>query len=127
MKTASFYELFCLHNRCQPADFSEAVLRRCFCRGRYFPARLLALIHSGYFTTDFALIEAVKPLASANAVKAELIAFQDMHPDEGLLRGLLKLRISRKRLLNEAEWLFGRASSTISVTTAAHKGDAGPI
>ena len=109
MKSASFYELFCAQHRCQPAKFNDAVLRRCFCRKRYYPARLLALVRRGHFDEDFALIEAVKQLTSADAVEAEIICLRDVYPPNGLLRGLLNLRLSAKRVACEAGRLFARA------------------
>ena len=110
MKSNSFCELFCAHYGCKPAEFNEAILRSCFSPGRYYPARLLALVHQGHFKDDFVLIESVKPLTSAEAVAAEVISFRDMHPQSGVLRGLLNLRLSSKRIVSEAERLFAGAN-----------------
>jgi hypothetical protein len=111
MKNDSFYELFCAQYRCQPADFNRVVLRHCFYRCRYYFGRSLALLQSDYFSLDLALIEAIKPLTSAMDVEAEISAFREIHPHEGLFHDFLKVRLSGRRLIGEAQRLFASGSS----------------
>jgi hypothetical protein len=106
MNNTSFCGLFCAEHKCRPYDFEMAVFRLCLYPSRYYLGCLLMMVNQDYFDEDFALIEAVKNLTSVGEIKAEIDALRHTHPQKGLFRHWLKVRISGPRLLNEATRLF---------------------
>lgn len=118
MKNTTFCDLYCgIFNR-QPEVFPEELFWSCLFPQALFVARLLWRCHRDYFKPDLELMARVKNLTDATDVKAEFHDYYYQHPPSGVLRGVLKVRISGQRLINMANRVFTAAKTTTPVAPA---------
>ncbi len=111
MKTTTFCDLYCGIFKCPPEAFTEELFWSCLFPQARFVARLLWRCHRDYFKSDLELISRVKDLTDATDVKAEFHDYYYHHPPSGVLRGVLKMRISGQRLIQLAYGLFTAAKN----------------
>lgn len=75
-----------------------------FSRALYPHARVFAAVMRhlwpGYFRKDVELIRRISSLRTESDVRLEIDNFRYQNPEEGLLRGSLRLRVSCKRLIH---------------------------
>ena len=106
---ASFCDLFCKAYCCSPQEFDERLFWHCLYPHAVGLARLLWRLNRAYFEPDLELVRQVKFLTRADEVVLEIEGFR-LHRRAGLLRGLLKVRISGRRLLDTANRIFAEAA-----------------
>jgi hypothetical protein len=84
------------------AGFEEDVFwRSLYPHARGF-ARLMWRFWPGYFQRDLELIRRLAVVTSGQEVRFEVDNFRYQHPESGLFRRGLRLRVSGKRLINLA-------------------------
>jgi hypothetical protein len=106
MKKTSFSDLFCEAHKCSPVEFPARVFWRCLYPQATPLTHLVWHLNRAYFQPDLELIEQMRNLTNLAEVRLELNRFRYYHRSTGILRGILKLRISGQRLLNLADELF---------------------
>lgn len=106
MDRISFKDRFCRVYQCLPEQFSNRVFWLCL----YPQAKLFATTASsanpGAFAWDFDLIESVANAGSLNDIQAEIDLHHYHRPLTGPLKGLLRIRISGRRLRRLAREVF---------------------
>ena len=107
---ASFCDLFCRATQCSPEDFDNRVFWLCIYPHAVLPARLIGRVNRDYFKQDLELIERIKHLSKSKEVELELERFRYSRGSQGFLRGVLKMRISGRRLMDLAGRLFAEAA-----------------
>lgn len=103
---ASFQDRFCWVYHCPPEQFSTRVFQLCL----YPQARLFAKTARpdlpGLFDWDFGCIKSVAGAGSLSQVQAEIDLHRYHQPPAGMLKGLLRIRISGRRLSGLARDVF---------------------
>ncbi len=74
-------------------------------------ARIVRFIRFGYFQRDMELIRRLGALNSVNEVRFEIDNYRYQHPEFGLFRRSLRLRVSGKRLIQLARRVMKRDGS----------------
>jgi hypothetical protein len=95
----SFETACCERFQCPSKDFPTAVLWHCFHPRGLKIGRVLHRISPAYFESELELIRWLAKCTEFQELKNELEGYRWLHPDFGLLRGWLKVRISGLRLL----------------------------
>jgi hypothetical protein len=98
----AFREACCERLGLAPTAFEEFVLWQCFCRRGRALGKALWRLRPGYFKRDLELIQRVADCTSLRSVRSELRAPGGPLHAGGLLRRMLKVRLSGQRLLNLA-------------------------
>jgi hypothetical protein len=106
---ASFCDLFCKAFECAPEEFDQRAFWLCLYPHAVLPARFIWILNRGYFKQDLELTGLVKHLTSSDEVVLEVERFRSYYRTTGLLRGLLRVRISGRRVLKLAGRLFAEA------------------
>ena len=91
-------------------EFDERLFWLCLYPHAVALARLLWQLNRAYFEPDFALVKQVKFLTRADEVVLEIEGFRLRRRRAGLLRGLVKVRISGRRLLDTASRILAEAA-----------------
>lgn len=108
MDGESFVDLVCETFKCSPEDFNETVFWLCVFPQALFLARWLWRWNRGYFKPDLELIEQVKNATDQGELMFELNDFRRHHPQAGIFRTWLKVRLSGERLLALGDKLFSK-------------------
>jgi hypothetical protein len=103
---SDFLNLFCGKFGCATSKFEKLVFLECVYPEGRDVARLLRLVYPGFFRSDFALIEKVSRATSLSDFKKLVDFHAAQTSQEGGLRVLLKVRISKQKLLKLAETIF---------------------
>jgi hypothetical protein len=101
-----FCSLFCAQFHCPPQKFEKQVFVECVYPHAGKLARFIGLIRPGVFKADFALIEQIKHATSLEEVRRVVRFHGAQDAPGGLIRLVLKVRVSRQRLLHLAKELF---------------------
>ncbi|MGC8744355.1 MAG: hypothetical protein ACP5T0_10805 [Verrucomicrobiia bacterium] len=80
-------------------DYYKTVFYRSLYPHTLLPAKILMKIHPALFLDDFELLRLVATAASADEVSEIVTRFIYENPPRGIIRGLLKIRISPERLI----------------------------
>jgi hypothetical protein len=101
---------YCQRHQFSPDDFTEKVLWECMRPLQRPIARLIWLFNEDFFKSDLELINQVKD-ASTYAKVREITKFLSKEPsNSNFLRRVLKIRISRSKLLDLAADELGETS-----------------
>ncbi|MBI5478009.1 MAG: hypothetical protein HY906_04090 [Deltaproteobacteria bacterium] len=101
MMPTTFREACCERFGVGPEAFEDAVLRHCLYPHARPVARLLRRrARRGYFDPDLDLIRAVAECTGLSAMAATLNVHRYHHADAGFWRGLLRVRLSGRRLMD---------------------------
>jgi len=94
----TFRDIYCSRHSLDPKNYQHAVLRRCL----YLHAQplwwLLGWSHPGFFQPDLELIESIAQLRSRKDFASEAADFQNHPGNRNLLKRVLRLRVSVRRL-----------------------------
>jgi hypothetical protein len=120
METQSFRDLFCAKFKCAPEEFETGVLWHCIHPRTLALAKLIWRVNPEHFLQDLELIHHVQEVTSLEDLKTEYNAFSYHHPNLGLLRKNLKVRISGQRLTNLAGKLFGNTAEDRKKSPEVH-------
>ena len=101
-----FLTLFCEKFHCRISHFEKLVFMECVHPEGRDAARLMRLVYPGFFRSDFVLIEEVKYTMSYSEFQRRVDYHAAQTSHEGGLRFLLKVRLSKTRLLKLAQSLF---------------------
>lgn len=89
-------------------DYVEGVFYRAlYPHARWF-ARLMRYFYRNYFQADYEAIRWVSAAKTVHELRQELECYRHNHPERGVFRRALKLRISAKRLVNLGGCLLPR-------------------
>ncbi|HVZ66350.1 MAG TPA: hypothetical protein VG936_17440 [Lacunisphaera sp.] len=94
---STFRELYCARHGIAPGRFEHVLIRRCL----HWQARPFAWVlrlNRDYFAPDFEFARAVGELRSRRGFRAEAAEFHYHPKNRGLLRSVLRLRVSSQRL-----------------------------
>lgn len=98
--------MYCARSGCSDDRFEERVFRHClYPHVRWF-CSVLNAVNSDYFRWDFELIRWAGNSRTYKELRSEVNNFSRQHPARGLLRGWLRIRLSRHRLLALAAPFF---------------------
>ena len=100
MNNATFRERCCEFFQCSEEECAEKILWYCMYPSSLRLARFMWSLDREYFGWDFALIDEVSDTTSLESLQSEVEEFRYHNRARGLLRGVLKIRISGQRLLN---------------------------
>jgi len=103
---ADFLTLFCEKFHCRSGNFEKLVFRECVHPDGRDAARLMRLVYPGFFRSDFILLEDVKYATSFSEFQRRVDYHAAQTSHEGGLRFLLKVRLSKTRLLKLAQSVF---------------------
>lgn len=106
-QTKNFRDLFCERFVCKPEKFESKLFREAMNPDLKLLAVAIGCVHPGLFEKDF---EYIRRVAYAES-KAEILAIVNRLPydpefNRGALRGIFRLRISGRRLVQLANELF---------------------
>jgi hypothetical protein len=101
-----FLNLFCGKFGCQTAKFEKLVFLECVYPEGRDVARLLRTVYPGFFRSDFVLIERVSHATNLSEFKTLVDFHAAQTSQEGGLRVLLNVRVSKQRLLKLAQKIF---------------------
>jgi hypothetical protein len=104
-----FLTLFCEKFGCDPRKFKKCVFVECVHPEGQALARCLHLFRPRLFERDLDLIERVKNATSFTQIERLVDYEEAKYTPEGLVRLVLKARVSKKRLLALAQTLFSRS------------------
>lgn len=83
-------------------DYVEGVFYRAlYPHARWF-ARLVRFFYRNYFAADYAAIRWISAATTVQEVRSELANYRYHHPERGVFRRALRLRVSSKRLVHMA-------------------------
>src|SRR5690348_16475651 len=99
MAARTLRERYCEVFHCSQQGFSEHLFLQCLPPRAARMARLLQPTKKALFKPDFELIEQVSSATSVEDIRDEINDFRYHNPPTGLLRGVLRVRVSSKRLL----------------------------
>ena len=99
MAAHTLRERYCERFNCPPQEFRERVFWQCVPPQAAGLAQLIRPMKGGLFEPDWELIEQVADSTSLEEVHAEIEAFRYHHPPTGVMRKVLRVRVSGKRLL----------------------------
>ena len=102
--------LFCEKFRCPERKFEKRLFLECLHPKGAGIARMIRLVNPGYFRSDFELIEQLKHATSFDQVKRLVNFHGTQNTSGGLLRLMIKARLSKQRLLSLAQNLFAAQS-----------------
>jgi len=110
---ADFRRLFCEKYACPSHKYARRVFWECACPEGRWVIRLLRVLRPGLFQTDFDLIDQIKGATSFTQLQ-RMVDYHDVkHAPAGLLRVILRARLSHQRLMRLAENLFaGRGANS---------------
>lgn len=80
-------------------DYYKTVFYRSLYPHARLPAKILMKIHPALFLDDFELLRLVATAASADEIIDIVTRFIYENPPRGIIRGLLRIRISPQRLI----------------------------
>jgi len=103
-----FLSLFCEKFSCSPRKYEKRVFVECVHPQGMLMARVIRRFNPRLFKTDFDLIEKIKHAASFDEVKRVVNFHGAQNAPDGLIRLLLKVRVSKQRLLELAQTLFSK-------------------
>jgi hypothetical protein len=96
----SFRNGFCMKHVIRPERFEREVFWRCVHDRGAWLARMILMVHPGFFRRDLALIREIGGMMSLDQVKDALQRFhKETQESGGFLRRKLKVRLSGERLL----------------------------
>src|SRR5581483_4019434 len=105
-RSKNFQEL-CSERFGRPAvDYEKVVFWWCLYEHASIPARIIHRLNPDFFRWDFELLRTVGKATDLNELSVDLNNFRYQQRSEGLLRGLLRVRISGQRVLNLGSRLF---------------------
>jgi len=90
---------------------SELFARSVYPRARAFAA-IVRWVWPTYFRKDFELIQIVANLRTESAIRKAAAEFRYHNPEEGILRGYFRLRISHRRLVYNCNQILKTAKRT---------------
>jgi len=105
-----FLGLFCEKFRCSPRKFKKRVFLECVYPHGALAARFIRLVNPRLFKADFALIEKIATAASFEEVRRVVDHHGAQNAPEGLVRLVLRVRLSKQRTLELAQSLFQKDS-----------------
>lgn len=111
MNRRAFFELFCDAYECLPKNFDETVLLLCVFPSASLLVRLLYRLNREFFSKDIELIRQVKHLTNTEDIRQEICDYYYRYPARGLVRRILRARVSGQRLLGLADHLFKKAGN----------------
>jgi len=98
-RMVSFIVKYCQRHRCLPEDFAVKVLWQCMRPFQSPLARVIWVFNADFFHSDLELIRQVKD-ATTYAKVREIVRFSSKEPStNSFMRRVLKVRISRAKLL----------------------------
>jgi len=98
-RKASFIVKYCQRHHCLPEDFAVKVLWHCMRLLQGPLARVIWIFNTDFFQSDLELIHQVKD-ATTYAKVREIVRFSSKEPStNSFMRRVLKVRISRAKLL----------------------------
>jgi hypothetical protein len=105
----SFRSCFCERFNCPDSEYEERAFTKCL----YLRARclvpLLRLYHPSLFDQDFELLRRLGNTTGRLEASIEILKFHDLNLDAGFLRGVLRIRVSGRKVSLLAARLFGKA------------------
>jgi hypothetical protein len=102
----TFQDLFCAMKKCQPDSFLEQCYRTGIPLGRRWLAHAGSLLDQEAFSDDLELIESLGGTSSIQEFKEVYKSHHYRNPPQGILRGVLKARLSGKKLSRVAAQAF---------------------
>ena len=104
--TNDFLNRYCVKFTCAKRRFEKRVFLNCVYPEGLGIARFISLLNPGFFRSDFELIEEIKYATSYSEVKKLVDFHGTQNAPAGVLRMLLKVRLSKQRLLALAQSVF---------------------
>ena len=101
-----FFSRFCEKFDCNSRAFKKRVFVECIPPRGVLMARVIRLLNPGLFKADFDLIEKIKHAASFDELKRAVDFHGAQNAPKGVIRLVLKVRVSKHRLLDLAKRLF---------------------
>jgi hypothetical protein len=95
-------EAVCESLGCPTEQFEDTVFQLCLYPHARRLARLISAFSPGFFALDRAVIKEAGNAVSVREVQVEIESFAQANRQSGLLRGLLRIRLSGRRLLHLA-------------------------
>jgi hypothetical protein len=106
MARKSLGELYCTAFKCAPEESTERILWQCLHWKALGLAKLIWLMRRDFFSADLELIRQAKDSTSTAELHSDVSDFRHSCRTGGLLRGLLRVRLSSGKLLELGSSLF---------------------
>jgi hypothetical protein len=106
MTEKTFSDAACRKFRCSPEAYSEAVFWHCLHPHAVPFAKIIRRLSSGFFARDFELIRYLANTTDVKEFRKEVEDFRYYNPVSGLMRGMMRIRVSGLRLLKLAAELL---------------------
>jgi hypothetical protein len=110
MAGKSLGELYCAAFNCAPEESTERMLWQCLHWQALGLARLIWIMRRDFFSADLELIRQAKDSTNAAELHSDVSDFRHSCRAGGLLRGMLKVRLSAGKLLQLGSCLFPEPS-----------------
>lgn len=94
----TFQSDVCSIHKCKLEDYYKTVLFKCLYPHALLPAKILMKISPRLFLEDFELLRLVSTASNPDEILDIVSNFYYENPPRGIVRGLLKIRLSPERL-----------------------------
>jgi hypothetical protein len=105
-QTKSFQTACCEQFGCNPDEYERVVFWHCLHGHAVVPARVIHWVCPSFFEGDLELLRTVARSADLNELGVELNNYRYQQRATGLVRGVLRVRISGQRILNLGARVF---------------------
>ncbi len=98
MSRPTFAELYCARHGLEPDAYLPTVFRRALYPHTRLVVTWLRLMDSDYFAADYDLVQAAGRIRSLRDYAGDAVEFNHHPANQGVLRRVLRLRVSVRRL-----------------------------